>query len=115
MCSRDPAAPRRHGRPLGLGIVVEGDKRLVQPIRRDAGKSGQASKCQKGSRPAIHRLARLGGRPERQNAITGYQINGQQLFYPNANDLKDLKAVFTLPDTALSNLTASCTKVLLGS
>jgi tungstate transport system substrate-binding protein len=25
---------------------------------------------------------------EGQNAITGYQINGQQLFYPNANDLK---------------------------
>jgi hypothetical protein len=34
---------------------------------------------------------------EGQNAIGGYQINGQQLFYPNANDPKDLKAVFALP------------------
>jgi UDP-N-acetylglucosamine enolpyruvyl transferase len=49
---------------------------------------------------------------EGQNAITGYQINGQQLFYPNANDPK---ARFALPDAALSKLTASCTKVLLGS
>ena len=46
---------------------------------------------------------------EGQNAIGGYQINGQQLFYPNA------KAVFALPDPALSKLTASCTKALLGS
>jgi hypothetical protein len=41
--------------------------------------------------------------------LTEGQINGQQLFYPNA------KAVFALPDPALSKLTASCTKALLGS
>jgi tungstate transport system substrate-binding protein len=67
----------------GLAILVEGDKRLfnqygvmlVNPakhpaVRRDLGQQ------------FIDWLIS----PDGQNAIAGYTINGQQLFYPNAND-----------------------------
>jgi tungstate transport system substrate-binding protein len=66
-----------------LGIVVEGDKRLfnqygvmlVNPakypnVKKDLGQQ------------FIDWLIS----PEGQNVIAGYKINGQQLFYPNAND-----------------------------
>jgi tungstate transport system substrate-binding protein len=67
----------------GLDILVEGDKRLfnqygvmlVNPARHS------------------HVKAKLGQEfiswlisPEGQNAIAGYKIGGQQLFYPDAND-----------------------------
>ena len=66
-----------------LGILVEGDKRLhnqygvmlVNPakhpnVKRDLGQQ------------FIDWLISAEG----QNAIARYKINGQQLFYPNAND-----------------------------
>ncbi len=36
----------------------------VQPVRRDAGESGQAPEREEGARPAVHRLADLAGGPE---------------------------------------------------
>ena len=47
-------------------LVDRGGRRqaAVQPVRRDAGESGQASERQERSRPAIHRLAGVAGRPE---------------------------------------------------
>ena len=55
----------------------------VQPVRRHAGESGEASEREEGARPAfIDWLVS----PEGQKAIADYKINGEQLFYPNASD-----------------------------
>jgi tungstate transport system substrate-binding protein len=66
-----------------LAILVEGDKRLfnqygvmlVNPAKHPQVKT-------EGGQRVIDFLIS----PEGQNAIAGYRINGQQLFYPNAND-----------------------------
>src|SRR5579871_430781 len=66
-----------------LAILVEGDKRLfnqygvmlVNPAKHPTVK-------QQAGRRFIDFLVS----PEGQSAIAGYRINGQQLFYPNAND-----------------------------
>jgi hypothetical protein len=47
-----------------LGIVIEGDTRPVQPVRRDPGQSGQARPRQAGRRAEIHRLGGLRRRAE---------------------------------------------------
>jgi len=67
----------------GLAIVVEGDKRLfnqygvmlVNPSKYPSVKKDLGQQF-------IDWLISPGG----QNMIAGYKINGQQLFYPNAND-----------------------------
>jgi tungstate transport system substrate-binding protein len=67
----------------GLAILVEGDKRLfnqygvmlVNPAKHPAVKRDLGQQF-------ISWLISFDG----QNAIAGYTINGQQLFYPNAND-----------------------------
>jgi len=38
--------------------------RAIQPIRRHAGEPGKISLGEEGTRPDVHRLARLGGRPD---------------------------------------------------
>lgn len=66
-----------------LAIVVEGDKRLfnqygvmlVNPAKHPTVKKDLGQQF-------IDWLIS----PEGQNVIAGYKINGQQLFYPNAND-----------------------------
>ena len=66
-----------------LAILVEGDKRLfnqygvmlVSPARCPSAKKDLGQQF-------IDWLVS----PEGQNVIGGYKINGQQLFYPNAND-----------------------------
>ena len=66
-----------------LAILVEGDKRLfnqygvmlVNPAKHPTVKKEAGQ----------HFIDWLIS-PEGQNAIAGYRINGQQLFYPNAND-----------------------------
>jgi tungstate transport system substrate-binding protein len=66
-----------------LAIVVEGDKRLfnqygvmlVNPSKYPSVKKDLGQQF-------IDWLIS----PEGQNAVAGYKINGQQLFYPNAND-----------------------------
>jgi len=66
-----------------LAIVVEGDKRLfnqygvmlVNPAKHPQVKADLGQQF-------IDWLIS----PEGQNIIAGYKINGQQLFYPNAND-----------------------------
>jgi tungstate transport system substrate-binding protein len=66
-----------------LAIVVEGEKRLfnqygvmlVSPVRCPSVREALGQQF-------IDWLVS----PEGQNAIAGYKINGQQLFYPNAND-----------------------------
>ena len=66
-----------------LAILVEGDKRLfnqygvmlVNPAKHPAVK-----------KEAGQRFIDWLISPEGQKAIAGYKINGQQLFYPNAND-----------------------------
>jgi len=66
-----------------LAVLVEGDKRLfnqygvmlVNPAKHPAVKA-------KDGQQFIDWLIS----PEGQSAIAGYKINGQQLFYPNAND-----------------------------
>ena len=66
-----------------LAILVEGDKRLfnqygvmlVNPAKHPAVK-----------KEAGQRLIDWLISPEGQNAIAGYKIDGQQLFYPDAND-----------------------------
>ncbi len=47
-----------------LEIAVQGDPPLVQPIRRDPGEPGEASRREEGARPGLHRLAGLARRPE---------------------------------------------------
>jgi tungstate transport system substrate-binding protein len=69
--------------PGDLGIVVEGDKRLfneysvmlVNPAKHPNVKKDLGQQF-------IDWLIS----PEGQNAIAGYKIKGQQLFFPNAND-----------------------------
>jgi tungstate transport system substrate-binding protein len=66
-----------------LAVLVEGDKRLfnqygvmlVNPAKNPA------VKTEAGQRFIDWLIS-----PEGQRAIAGYKINGQQLFYPNAND-----------------------------
>ncbi|WP_420968856.1 substrate-binding domain-containing protein [Bradyrhizobium sp. B120] len=66
-----------------LTVLVESDKRLfnqygvmlVNPIKHPAVK-----------KEAGQRFIDFLISPEGQSAIAGYKINGQQLFYPNAND-----------------------------
>ena len=66
-----------------LAILVEGDKRLfnqygvmlVSPAR-----------CPSVKKELGQQFIDWLVSPEGQNAIAGYRINGQQLFYPNAND-----------------------------
>jgi tungstate transport system substrate-binding protein len=66
-----------------LAVLVEGDKRLfnqygvmlVNPARHPQVK-----------KEAGQRFIDWLISPEGQSAIAGYKINGQQLFYPNAND-----------------------------
>jgi tungstate transport system substrate-binding protein len=66
-----------------LAIVVEGDRRmfnqygvmLVNPAKHPNVKKAEGQQF-------IDWLVSAEG----QNAIAGYKINGQQLFYPNAND-----------------------------
>ena len=66
-----------------LAILVEGDKRLfnqygvmlVSPAR-----------CPSVKKEFGQQFIDWLVSPEGQNAIAGYRINGQQLFYPNAND-----------------------------
>jgi tungstate transport system substrate-binding protein len=66
-----------------LAILVEGDKRLfnqygvmlVNPAKNPSVK-----------KEAGQRFIDWLVSPEGQSAIAGYKINGQQLFYPNAND-----------------------------
>jgi tungstate transport system substrate-binding protein len=66
-----------------LAVLVEGDKRLfnqygvmlVNPARHPAVK-----------KEAGQRFIDWLISPEGQGAIAGFKINGQQLFYPNAND-----------------------------
>ncbi len=52
-------------------VTVLGRKRqaAVQSVRRDAGKSGQASHGEEGSRPALHRLSDFAGRTERDRRL----------------------------------------------
>ena len=52
---QEPRRTRHRGR---------GRQAAVQPIRRHAGEPGEASACEGGAGPAVHRLARLGRRPE---------------------------------------------------
>ena len=64
MCS-PTAAPGCRSRTAA--ISNRGRRRrqaAVQPVRRHAGEPGEASARQEGSRPAVHRLAGLGGGPE---------------------------------------------------
>ena len=65
-----------------LDIVGRGRQAAVQPVRRHPGESGQASAREEGARPGLHRLADVA---EGQKAIADYKINGEQLFFPNAN------------------------------
>jgi tungstate transport system substrate-binding protein len=66
-----------------LAILVEGDKRLfnqygvilVNPAKHPSVKNSLGQKF-------IDWLIS----PEGQETIAGYKINGQQLFYPDAND-----------------------------
>jgi tungstate transport system substrate-binding protein len=66
-----------------LAVVVEGDKRLfnqygvmlVNPVKHPNVKKELGQQF-------IDWLIS----PEGQKGIAGYKINGQQLFYPNAND-----------------------------
>ncbi|MGY3692829.1 tungstate transport system substrate-binding protein [Bradyrhizobium sp. USDA 3240] len=66
-----------------LTVLVESDKRLfnqygvmlVNPVKHPTVK-----------KEAGQRFIDFLISPEGQNAIAGYKINGQQLFYPNAND-----------------------------
>jgi len=66
-----------------LAIVVEGEKRLfnqygvmlVSPAR-----------CPSVKKEFGQQFIDWLVSPEGQNVIAGYRINGQQLFYPNAND-----------------------------
>jgi tungstate transport system substrate-binding protein len=66
-----------------LTIVVEGDKRLfnqygVMLLER--------AKCPSVKKELGQQFIDFLISPEGQKVISGYKINGQQLFYPNAND-----------------------------
>ncbi len=66
-----------------LAVLVEGDKRLFNQygvMLVNPAKHPQVKK------DAGQRFIDFLISPEGQNAIAGYKINGQQLFYPDAND-----------------------------
>jgi len=66
-----------------LTVLVEGDKRLFNQygvMLVNPAKHPQVKK------DAGQRFIDFLISPEGQNAIAGYKINGQQLFYPDAND-----------------------------
>jgi tungstate transport system substrate-binding protein len=66
-----------------LVIVVEGDKRLFRQYGVMLVNPAKYASVRKGfGQQFIDWLISA----ECQNAIAGYKINGQQLFYPNAND-----------------------------
>ena len=54
----------------------------VQPVRRDARQSGEASERE--DAPTARRSSTGWCRPKGQKAIAEYKIGGEQLFYPNA-------------------------------
>src|SRR3954453_5056701 len=64
-----------------LGVAVEGDKRLFNQygVMLVNPKKHPAVKAQLGQQFIDWLIS-----PEGQNAIAGYKINGEQLFYPNA-------------------------------
>ncbi len=66
-----------------LAIVVEGDKRLFNQygVMRV-----NPAKCPSGKKDLGQQFIDWLISPEGQKVIAGYKINGQQLFYPNAND-----------------------------
>ena len=53
-----------------LAILVEGRQAPVQPVRRDAGQSREASEREEGSRPEVRRLARVARRAEGDRRAT---------------------------------------------
>jgi tungstate transport system substrate-binding protein len=66
-----------------LAVLVEGDKRLFNQygvMLVNPAKHPQV-KTEAGQRVIDFLIS-----PEGQSAIAGYKINGQQLFYPDAND-----------------------------
>src|SRR5262249_60040111 len=49
-----------------------GGQTAVQPVRRHPSQPCQASACEEGAWPAIHRLAHFGRRPEGNRRLQGY-------------------------------------------
>jgi tungstate transport system substrate-binding protein len=66
-----------------LAIVVEGDKRLFNQY---GVMLVTPAKCPSVKKDLGQQFIDWLVSPEGQKAIAGYKINGQQLFYPNAND-----------------------------
>jgi tungstate transport system substrate-binding protein len=66
-----------------LAIVVEGDKRLFNQY---GVMLVNPAKCPSVKKDLGQRFIDFLISPEGQKVISGYKINGQQLFYPNAND-----------------------------
>ena len=66
-----------------LAIVVEGDKRLFNQY---GVMLVNPTKCPSVKRDLGQQFIDFIISPEGQKIIAGYEINGQQLFYPNAND-----------------------------
>jgi len=66
-----------------LAILVEGDKRLFNQY---GVMLVNPAKCPSVKRDLGHQFIDWLISPEGQKVIAGYKINGQQLFYPNAND-----------------------------
>lgn len=66
-----------------LAIVVEGDKRLFNQY---GVMLVNPTKCPSAKKDLGQQILDWLISPEGQKAIAGYKINGQQLFYPNAND-----------------------------
>jgi tungstate transport system substrate-binding protein len=66
-----------------LAIVVEGDKRLFNQY---GVMQVNPAKCPSVKKELGQQFIDFLISPEGQKVISGYKINGQQLFYPNAND-----------------------------
>jgi tungstate transport system substrate-binding protein len=66
-----------------LAILVEGDKRLFNQYGVMA---VNPAKCPSAKKDLGQQFIDFLISPEGQKVIAGYKINGQQLFYPNAND-----------------------------
>jgi len=66
-----------------LAIVVEGDKRLFNQYGLIL---VNPTKCPNAKKDLGQQFIDWLVSPEGQRVIAGYKINGQQLFYPNAND-----------------------------
>jgi len=67
------------GRPTNLG----GRRPThVQPVQRHTGEPGRASEREEGVWTSVDWLVS----PEGQKSIGNYKIDGEQLFYPNADD-----------------------------